>query len=79
MYFRWTAFLCAPPPPAPNTHKGKPVYKPVKRCIFWKTKETKVENDLTSREDFFPLRIDVCQRPRCVRGWTLSQRLSLFS
>lgn len=39
--------------------KEKPVYKPVERYSFWKGKQTEVENDLTLRKDFIPLRTDV--------------------
>lgn len=57
-------------------HKEKPVYKPVKCSIFWKGKQTGVENDLTLRKDFIPLK-DWCWS--CVRGWTLNQSLPFFS
>lgn len=39
--------------------KEKPAYKPVERYSFWKGKQTEVENDLTLRKDFIPLRTDV--------------------
>lgn len=51
-FFVWYFCVVAP-------HKEKPVYKPVELYSFWKGKQTELENDLTSRKEFIPLRIAV--------------------